>query len=231
MKTILSVLLITLISIPSLLSAGDISSSEISGKIFDLENQETLPFSTIEVKQNGVFLMASTADVDGKYSIKPIDAGTYDLTFRFVGYEPVKYEGVVVSTGIITFLDVGLNVNTKVVGPTATVIATRIFEKPLIEIDKIPGALFIPSEIEKMPYTNPNDIISQSASIYQPDIGEPIQVRGSRPGSTLYILDGMKVTSFDGIPSSAIDQLQVITGGIPAKYGDTTSGVIILNTK
>jgi outer membrane receptor protein involved in Fe transport len=33
------------------------------------------------------------------------------------------------------------------------------------------------------------------------------------------------------VPGSSIGGVTVYTGGIPAKYGDTTGGVIILETK
>ena len=34
-----------------------------------------------------------------------------------------------------------------------------------------------------------------------------------------------------GVPTSAIDQITVVTGGLPAKYGDVTGGVIEVTTK
>jgi outer membrane receptor protein involved in Fe transport len=33
------------------------------------------------------------------------------------------------------------------------------------------------------------------------------------------------------IPSSAIGSISVYTGGLPAKYGDTTGGVVVIETK
>jgi len=207
---------------------ADFSSSEISGKIYDEITNESLPYATVEVRQNGLFLHGSTADENGLYTIKPIGAGKYDLVFRFVGYKPLEYKGVIVSTSQVTYLDIGLTVD---MGKEIVFKSTRIFETPLIEIDKVPGMIYTSSVIKDLPTRNANDVLSLTVGTYQSDIGEPIQVRGSRPGSTLYLLDGMKVNSFSGIPSSAIDQLQVISGGIPAKYGDTTGGVIILNTK
>ena len=34
-----------------------------------------------------------------------------------------------------------------------------------------------------------------------------------------------------GVPTSAIEQITVVTGGLPAKYGDATGGVIEVTTK
>jgi outer membrane receptor protein involved in Fe transport len=42
----------------------------------------------------------------------------------------------------------------------------------------------------------------------------------------------MKVADeMSGIPSLAIGSLEIYTGGIPAKYGDVTGGVIMMTTK
>lgn len=228
MKSIFSLILIALLSFSTSARCSDLSGSEISGKIYDRETEETLPFATIQVYKGDEFVTGSIADEFGLYSIKPIEAGSYDLKFSFTNYQELIIQGVIVSEGQITFLDADLELN---MGTVIVVPGYRIFEKPLIELDRMSsGELFIASEIKKMPTKDPNQVITYSASIYQSDIGEPIQVRGSRPGSTLYLLDGMRVNNFRGIPSSAVSQLRVITGGIPAKYGDTTAGVIILNT-
>ena len=57
-------------------------------------------------------------------------------------------------------------------------------------------------------------------------------VRGGRSDASIYFIDGVKATgqSFN-IPGAAIGSLTVYTGGVPAKYGDVTGGVIIVETK
>jgi hypothetical protein len=47
----------------------------------------------------------------------------------------------------------------------------------------------------------------------------------------LYIIDGVKVTGDPQVPQRGLEEIVVITGGIPAQYGDTTSGVVIITTK
>ena len=57
-----------------------------------------------------------------------------------------------------------------------------------------------------------------------------ISVRGSRSNETVYFLDGVRVTG-NLIPQSEIEQLQVVIGGIEARYGDVTGGVISLTSR
>jgi outer membrane receptor for ferrienterochelin and colicin len=60
--------------------------------------------------------------------------------------------------------------------------------------------------------------------------GGDINIRGSRSNATDYYIDGIRVNG-SLIPQSEIEQLQVITGGIEAKYGDVTGGLVSLTTK
>ena len=53
--------------------------------------------------------MAGTnTDFDGEYTIKPIQPGTYDVLFSFVGYQSKKVTGVVVSANKIQFVNAEL---------------------------------------------------------------------------------------------------------------------------
>ncbi|MFY8138858.1 MAG: hypothetical protein ACOVMR_12165, partial [Flavobacteriales bacterium] len=51
-------------------------------------------------------------------------------------------------------------------------------------------------------------------------------------GSVIYMIDGVKIReNVPNIPSCGISRMAVYTGGLPAKYGDTTGGVIVIETK
>ena len=41
----------------------------------------------------------------------------------------------------------------------------------------------------------------------------------------------MKVRGGLGVPQGGIEQITVITGGVPAQYGDATGGIISVTTK
>ena len=44
-------------------------------------------------------------------------------------------------------------------------------------------------------------------------------------------IDGIRVIGNSSVPQSAIEQVDVILGGVPARYGDVTSGIINVTTK
>ncbi len=56
-----------------------------------------------------------------------------------------------------------------------------------------------------------------------------VSIRGSRMDASSYYVDGVRVRGID-VPNSMIGTVQVITGGIPANYGDVTGGVILVTT-
>ena len=77
---------------------------------------------------------------------------------------------------------------------------------------------------------NPIKIATSLPGVTQGDQGE-VYIRGSRPLSTQYITDGIKMPDGKiGIPGQAIGSMKVYTGGIPANYGDVTGGVIVVET-
>ena len=65
----------------------------ITGKVFDEELNDVLPFANIAIKGTSI---GTTSDFDGNYSI-PLDPGTYSVVFSFVGYVDVEVSDVVVT--------------------------------------------------------------------------------------------------------------------------------------
>ncbi len=56
-----------------------------------------------------------------------------------------------------------------------------------------------------------------------------VNVRGARTDGNSYYVDGVRVRGID-VPKSMIGTTYIITGGIPANYGDVTGGVISVTT-
>ena len=65
-------------------------SGGIKGKVLDQETGEALPFVNVVVEQKGRIVTGASTDFDGKFFIKPLAAGTYDIKVKFVGYAPLQ---------------------------------------------------------------------------------------------------------------------------------------------
>lgn len=56
------------------------------------------------------------------------------------------------------------------------------------------------------------------------------QIRGGRSDANAFYIDGIRVRESQ-IPNSTIGSVTVISGGIPANYGDVTGGVFLIETR
>ncbi len=54
--------------------------------------------------------------------------------------------------------------------------------------------------------------------------------RGSREGDFITYLDGVKMTTLQNVPSASLGYVMVYTGYVPAKYGDTMGGIVVMET-
>lgn len=199
---------------------------EIKGKVFDEETNEPIPFANVYVISNGNTVGAQT-DLDGKFTIKPLPAGTYDVTVSTVEYGKVILSGIEVKPDEIAWTgDVKMTLGNmieqfdfsanKLINPEETskvnISAEQIKNSPVrTDINKMIGA------------GNTNLTVSED--------GSEIYFRGSRNGDALYLVDGVKMRSKPSLPSAGIAKMAVYTGGVPAKYGDTMGGVIVIESK
>ena len=68
---------------------------------------------------------------------------------------------------------------------------------------------------------NPAELAATAGGTYSSDNGSSaLNIRGSRSDANYYFIDGVKVRGSSAIPRASIDQITVITGGLPARYGD-----------
>jgi outer membrane receptor protein involved in Fe transport len=202
-------------------------SATIQGTIIDKETGESIPFANIVAERGGVQVGGATSDFDGKYSIRPIEPGRYDIRATYVGYRPLLIQGVTVAANQIRFLDVEME-------PTAIALEefeVREYAVPLIDKDQTSsGATVTQEEIAKMPNRSANAIAISVGGVFSAD-GERGSVRGQREEGTIMYIDGIRVRGSSALPESAIEQVSVILGGVPAQYGDAVGGIINVTTR
>ncbi len=202
-------------------------SGSVKGKILDIESGEAIPFANVIVELNGNQIGGGVSDFDGNYTIKPVAAGKYTVKASYVGYKSLQVDGVIVNNDRIRFLDLKLTSSTQDIEEVIVV----GYQVPLIDKDNTQqGGTVTSEEISKMAGRSPEAVASTVGGVYQED-GEVKSVRGSRDGSTVYYIDGVKVRGSNNVPKASIAEISVVTGGLPARYGDATGGVISITTK
>ena len=194
----------------------------------DKSNGETIPFANVVAYQGGVQVGVGTTDMDGYAMIKPLAPGKYDVKGVYVGYQAQEIKGVVVGESKTAYVTIELS-NGEGVRLDEVVVVD--FQEPLIDGDMKSGGTVTREEYQNMATKNINSVAATTAGVYQADEGGDLNVRGGRTSSTIYFVDGVKVIGGLGVPQQGVEQLNVITGGVPAQYGDATSGIISVTTR
>jgi hypothetical protein len=200
---------------------------EIRGRVIEKGGTEGVPFASVAALQDGAQVRATVTDIDGNYVLKPLTPGKYDVKVSSVGYSPSETKNVLVSVDNISYANVDLPK-----GIELGAVEIVEYERPLIDKGNAAVSKTIDYEdIQAAPLRDVNSVASTTASVFQEDVGKDLNVRGSRSDATSYYVDGIKVRGSQAVASRAAEQITVITGGLPAQYGDATGGVISITTR
>ena len=200
----------------------------IKGKVLDKTSKEPLPFANVIVEMNGSQAGGAQTDFDGNFTIKPLQPGKYNLKATFVGYTSAEITGVLVSSDKITFQDVTLTKGAVDI----TAVDVTDYKNPIIDKGNPSSQTTITQEeIQVAPTRDVKSVAATTAGVFQKDEGDDVNIRGSRTDATDYYVDGIKVRGSTALPQSGIEQITVVTGGVPAQYGDATGGIINITTR
>ena len=207
------------------ISVGSIAQTSLEGKVTD-DSGEPILFGDVAIFLNDVLVTGTQTDFEGNYSLSNIDPGTYTVQASYVGYQTKQVAGVVVVANKANRLNITLTS-----GVMLQEIEVVDYKVPLIEQDNTStGAIRTAEQIKNLPVKDINSIASQAAGLSSNSDGNEVSIRGARTNQTNYYIDGVRVNG-RMIPQTEIEQLQVLTGGISAKYGDVTGGIISITTK
>ena len=214
----------------TLVATVTFAQTALEGKVVDIDNDnDPLPFATVQLLKDDVFIQGVNTDFDGNYFFANIDPGTYTLRVGYTGYPDKVLTGVPVLAGKNNSVDVEMTSDGGVIMDLGAVVTA--YKVPLVEPDNTTSGQTLTSEqIRNLPTRNINQLASLAAGASSADEGGAINIRGSRSNATDYYVDGVRVSA-TSIPDSEIEQLQVVTGGIEARYGDVTGGIISITTK
>ena len=205
-----------------------VPASAQTGKITGIVVDEAgVPMIGVNVVIASTTRGAST-DTDGRYFILNVEPGTYSLRASFVGFRPVVQSEVIVNINRTTTVDFALEVAVAE-QDELVVVAVR----PDVEKDQTATLEIIrPEEVEQIAgISDLSDVLGLQAEVNDGHF------RGGRSNEELYVLAGMGIvnplnSSRSFTPMlSAVEEVEVITSGFSAEYGNAMSGVINISTK
>lgn len=226
MKKIYLALVLVLFASLSALAQNDNGAIKVTLK--DKSTGEAIPFANVVAYKDGVQVGVSTTNMDGETFIKPLSPGKYTVKGVYVGYQAAEIKDVVVGEGKTAYITINLANGEGVNLETVDVIAYQV---PLIDPDTKSGATITREDYQNLATKDINSVAATTAGVYQSDEGKSINIRGGRDNNATYFVDGVKVFGKPNLPQQSIEQMQVITGGVPASYGDLTSGAVSISTR
>lgn len=214
--------LLFLFFIPFLLLAQE--GGTLKGVIKDSESGETLIGATVVIV--GTY-KAVSSDFVGNYEMENIKPGDYSIKFTYIGYADKIFNGIQIKEGEVKELNVELTS-----AATALDAVEIVGEKNLVNLESAKSEVTISQkEIADMNVRDVQEIAAMQSGVSKTPDG--LQIRGARVYETQYIVDGISAqdplagTGFGvNVASSSIGQLDIITGGVGAEFGDGSSGVI-----
>ena len=218
-------LLIAVLGFVNLLSA-QVSLGTVSGYVYQAsDSTKAIPLTKmwIETESGNRF---TKADLDGRFKIDALKPGTYNLFAVANGFDSTRVGGVEITSDGITTVDIYCT-NDNMIGVVYIDFNRVKIEKDIIRIK------VLTEDIEhSLNIRDPKALLAgMSSDIQQQEGSGEVIIRGSRPGDAIYYIDGVKANDMSSVPGVAVQGLEAYTGGIPAKYGDTTGGVVVLETK
>ncbi len=210
----------------AILSGG--VAGKISGTITDAETGESL--IGVNVVVAGTYIGAAT-DHNGFFVMLNVPPGYYSVRISMLGYADVVVNDLQVVIDQTTQLDLALSPETL---ELSEIVVTA--KRPLVIPDVSASQLNIESEtIENLPVQDVNDVLILQAGIETGSRG--IIIRGGSANQTVFMVDGLSQNDersnypYSAVSLSALEEIQVQTGGFTAEYGQARSGIVNVITK
>ena len=200
----------------------------IKGEVRDAESGDVLPYTNVYIAGTSIGTIALQ---DGKFYLSGLRPGTYTVRASYISYA-LGSETVTVASGEVAEIEFLLDVEAILTDPIEV-----SAERKLIEIELTGSShRMTADEMAAMPLDNIVEMISHQPGVTLQD--NEIHIRGGRADDTQFIVDGISVNDplagggyGYAIDPSIINEIEVLTGGFNAEYGQAVSGVVNVSTK
>ncbi|MGZ8844032.1 MAG: TonB-dependent receptor, partial [Pyrinomonadaceae bacterium] len=206
----------------------------IQGTVKD-PNGALLPNATVTLTQPVTgYKQSVTTDAGGSFRIVNVPFNTYKLRVEAAGFQsseqPIDLESAVPAT-----FDVALTLEATTEKVTVTASNEAMVETDRTSSDTDISQTILERPAGAAPSRAIESMVASTPGFVTDDNGR-MHPRGSE-SQVQYVIDGIPVTdNLSAIFSTSIDArtlrtVEVMTGGIPAEFGDKLAGVINVNTR
>ena len=202
-----------------------IAQGTIKGTVIDPKTKEPVPFANVVAKQDGKQIKGTTTDLDGNFTIKPINVGSYDIQASCVGYNTVTITDFHVKASGFSVCNIDMPQASK----TLEVVDIKVDRVPIIQIGNAESSKTMSADdIAHMPGTSVESIVSAVGGVGFSD-GGTSTARGE--DNMITMTNGVRKRTGVNVPKEAIAEIKVILGGTPASIGEAIGGTQIITLK
>lgn len=222
------------------ISSSFAQNGTLRGSIIDNETGESLIGATAQFVGTSV---GSVTDIDGKFSINNISAGTYVLQVSYIGYQTQKVENVEIKAGEVLILDIRLkteSTNLDEIVVTAQVIKNN--EVALLTLQRKSSLVLDGISAKQFALNGDNDAASAIKRVTGVSVegGKYVYVRGLGDRYTKTALNSAEIPGLDPnrntvqmdlFPSNLIDNILIYKTFSPEIPANFTGGYVNISTK
>lgn len=207
----------------------------VRGFVYNAEDGEPVIFTNVFLKGT---TMGAPTDIQGFFSIVNVPEGDYELVSKSIGFDSTSVE-IKVTANRITNKNLFINPS-SVKLKEANVSASKIERTNEVKISSVKIA---PKQMKHLPTIGGEPDLAQYLQVlpgvvFTGDQGGQLYVRGGTPIQNKVLLDGMVIYNpfhsiglFSVFETDIIRNVEVLTGGFNAEYGDRISAVIDITTR
>ncbi len=209
--------------------------STVRGNVYDKATAEPLPFVSVQLEGTQY---GANSDVNGFFTIASIPTGRYVLVVSSLGYQKFSLP-IELKAGQIEFQNIYLESDaaelTEVVISGKKEKAQNTIQISTVSVSK--------QEIRALPAAGGEPDIAQYLTVlpgvvFTGDQGGQLYIRGGSPIQNKILLDGMTIYNpfhsigfFSVFETELIRNVDVLTGGFNAEYGNRISAIVDVKTR
>lgn len=205
------------------------STGTIVGQITDAATGEPVPYAQVVVLNTPRGAMAIE---DGSFIIKGIPSGTHEVKVMMMGFQETTKSGIEVAPGGEVQVDFQISQTLVDIGIGEVLVKGR--RQQLIKKQARTEHNVSAEQLTNLPVDELEEAIQLKAGVIAQ--GGQLHFRGGRSGEVQYQVDGVPVRdplngSTASLATLAVEDADVILGGLDAQYGNAQSGVVNYKTK
>ena len=207
------------------------TTGRIQGQIVDAQGA-VVPGATVTITSPSLQgSLTQVSDAEGQFRFLSVPPGRYSVKAELSSFKTVEQNNV--DVGLDRTANVPLTMQLASVSETVTVTGAS----PIIDqTSTVTGINATAEMFNKLPVRRDFYGLARIAPGVTEDVVGPV-VYGSSSAENQYIIDGLNTTGVElgdkgkTLNNDFIQEVQVMTGGLPAEYGRMTGGVVNVLTK